>query len=88
MSSTLSCLLAITLQKCLLKYLAPLLKSDCLTDLEQFFVISPILQRSLPLRVSSPARSFHVHRVQFTCCFLGIFALGVTSKKPRRNPRP
>ena len=82
MSSTFSCLLAITLQKCLFKYFAPLLKSDCLTDLKRFFMVSPILQRSFPLRVSSTAKSFHFHVVQFTYFFfLVIFALGITSKK-------
>lgn len=78
------------LQKCLFKSFAPLLKSDCLTDLKQFFIISPILQRSLPLRVSPTARGFHFRVVQLTYLFIYFchFSLSVPSKKPWHNPRP
>ena len=89
-SSTFSCLLAITLQKCLFKSFAPLLKSDCLTDWKQLFIISPILQRSLPLRVSPTARGFHFRVVQFTFIYIYFFhfSLSVPPKKPWHNPRP
>lgn len=61
-----------------IQILCPLLKSDCLADLKQFFIVSPILQRSFPLRVSSTAKSFHFHVVQFTYFFFWLFLLLVS----------
>lgn len=44
-------------------------------DLKQFFIISPILQRSLPLRVSPTARGFHFRVVQLTFIYIYFFVI-------------